>query len=136
MKYGYKYGYLYQAHRPSTGKTHEMHLPNMSGDCFRLFMKTFSERHQGAVMIMDNAGCHHVKWEVGESRPDVRIEYLPAYSPDFNPQERLFGELRKPLRGRFYEDLPEIEETITESLKAYWKDPEKAKKLTGWKWVV
>ena len=88
MKYGYKYSYLFQATQPSTGKTFEMYLPNMSGDCFKLFMEEFAKMYPGQLMIMDNAGCHHVKWEEqNRPFPDVRIEYLPPYSPDFNPQE-------------------------------------------------
>ena len=131
-----KYGYLHQAHQPSTGKTFGMHLPNMSGGCFRLFIKSFAETHPGQMMIMDNAGCHHVKWDDANPMPDISIEHLPPYSPELNPQERFFGKLRKPLKGRFYEYLSEIEEAITESLKEYWKDPEKVKRPTGWEWVV
>lgn len=73
----------------------------MSGDCFKLFMTEFAEQHPGQTMIMDNAGCHHVKWNSDDFPfPDVRIEYLSAYSPDFNPQERVFQEIKKELKGK------------------------------------
>lgn len=135
MKYGYKYHYLYQATQPSTGKTFEMYLPNMSGDCFKLFIKAFAEKHPGQLMIMDNAGCHHVIWEEEDPLPDITIEYLSAYSPDYNPQERMFQEIKKPLKGKVYQDLEPIEEEIDLKLEEFWTDPEKVKSLTNWHWI-
>ena len=126
-----KYGYLFQACQPSTGETFEMFLPNMSGDCFRVFMQEFAAKHPNQTMIMDNAGCHHVKWDE-EIYPDVEIVYLPPYSPDFNPQERLFQEFKKELKGKIFNDLDEIEVVITKKLEYYWRNPRKVSRLTNW----
>lgn len=134
MKYGYSYGYLYQACQPATGRTFELFLPNMSGVCFVLFLTEFARKHPNQLMILDNAGCHHVGWEEG-SFPDVQLAYLPPYSPDFNPQERLFQEIRKPLKGKFFETLEPIEHLITDTLKTYWNDPPKVKQITAWNWI-
>jgi len=135
MKYGYLYNYLYQAIQPSTGKTFEMYLPGMDGDCFKLFISEFAKKHPGQTMIMDNAGCHHVNWDA-EPLPDIKIEYLSAYSPDFNPQERMFQEIRKPTKGKVYKDISEIEQDINPKLKEFWDDPIKVKKLTAWDWII
>ena len=137
MKYGYKYSYLFQATQPSTGKTFEMYLPNMSGDCFKLFMEEFAKMYPGQLMIMDNAGCHHVKWEEqNRPFPDVRIEYLPPYSPDFNPQERMFQEIRKPLKTKVYSETKDIEKDIDLELNTFWNNPDKVKSITAWDWIV
>jgi transposase len=137
MKYGYKYHYLFQAIQPSTGKTFEMYLPNMSGDCFKIFMTQFAQQHPGQMMIMDNAGCHHVKWEDENFPfPDVRIEYLSPYSPDFNPQERIFQEIRKPTKGKVYQDTDQIEVDIDCKLKFFWDNPNEVKSITAWDWII
>jgi len=136
MKYGYDYCYLFQATQPCSGKTFELFLPNMSGECFKLFMNEFAKAHPNQTMIMDNAGCHHVSWAEDENRPAVRIEHLSAYSPDYNPQERMFQELKKPLRGKVFNNTQEIEEVLTEELKVFWEKPEKVKKLTAWSWII
>ena len=137
MKYGYQYHYLFQAIQPSSGKTFEMYLPNMSGDCFKLFMTSFANQYPGQLMIMDNAGCHHVKWEDEDIPfPNVDIEYLPAYSPDFNPQERMFQEIKKPLKGKIYDEIEPIEADIEQQLKLFWDDPNKVKSITAWDWIV
>ena len=133
MKYAYSYYYLFQAIQPATGKTFELFMPNMSGDCFKLFMDKFTEKHPNQTMIMDNAGSHHINWEEDEKKPNVRIEYLSPYSPDYNPQERMFQELKKPLKGKVFQNTPQIEQILKIELEKFWKQPEKVKELTAWK---
>lgn len=135
MKYGYSYGYLYQAVQPSTGRTFELFLPNMDGVCFQIFLRAFAHKHANQTMVLDNAGCHHVSWSAG-SFPAVSLRYLPPYSPDFNPQERLFQEIRKALKGKVFDKLEPIEQLITDTLKTYWNNPNKVKQLTAWNWIT
>jgi len=132
QKYGCKYFYLFQACQPSTGKMFELLLPNMSGACFKAFMKEFAAEHPGQIMIMDNAGCYHVNWDKTEIQPDVEIIYWPPYSPDLNPQERLFQEMKKPLKGKLFLQLEEIEQEIIANLQQLKKHPNLVKKLTNW----
>lgn len=45
------------------------------------------------MLICDNARFHHAKWLsewLGFQKEWLRLEFLPAYSPDFNPIERLW----------------------------------------------
>lgn len=136
MKYGYKYSYLFQATQPKTGRTFEMFLPNMSGVCFKIFMNAFAEEYPGELMIMDNAGSHHVKYEEEEDIPNVEIEYLSPYSPDFNPQERMFQEIRKPLKREIFDDLEPIEKVILNKIKTFDENPQIVKNLTAWDWII
>lgn len=136
MKYGYKYGYLFQATQPSTGHTFEMFLPNMSGLCFKIFMSDFDKMHPNQTMIMDNAGCHHVGWDETEEKPGTKIIFLPPYSPDFNPQERMFQEIKKPLKGKVFHELKPIEDIIIEKVKSFENNSQAVKSLTAWEWIV
>ena len=136
MKYGYKYSYLFQATPPFTGNTFEMLLPNMDGLCFKIFMKGFDKMYPNQTMIMDNAGCHQVGWDETEEKPSTKIVFLPPYSPDFNPQERMFQEIKKPLKGKVFHDLKPIEDIIVEKVKDFENNPQAVKDLTAWKWIV
>ena len=53
----------------------------------------------GAVVVMDNLRAHKVKG-VREAIEAVgaRVEYLPPYSPDFNPIELAWSQLKSHLR--------------------------------------
>jgi hypothetical protein len=50
------------------------------------------------VVIIDNAKYHHAKlhrpWRDAQE-PDFRLDYLPPYSPDLNPIERVWKLVRK-----------------------------------------
>jgi hypothetical protein len=52
-----------------------------------------------SVLVMDNARIHH-GYEILElaDRFGVRIEYLPPYSPDLNPIEEAFSQVKSYIR--------------------------------------
>ena len=58
----------------------------------------------GSIVVMDNASIHHTKGmrELIESF-DCYLEYLPPYSPDFNPIELSFNELKAWIRAHVEE---------------------------------
>lgn len=62
----------------------------------------------GDIIVMDNAPTHHYAGGqiLGEFLQDLNIElvYLPAYSPDFNPVEYVFGKLRTLMKYQFIDE--------------------------------
>lgn len=62
-----------------------------------------------SVLIMDNASFHHSeRIEQMCSEKGVKLVYLPPYSPDLNPIEEFFSELKAFIRRHWqsYEDNP------------------------------
>lgn len=56
-----------------------------------------------SVLVMDNASFHHSeRIEQMCSQAGVKLVYLPPYSPDLNPIEELFAELKAFIR-RYWE---------------------------------
>ena len=53
----------------------------------------------GDIVVMDNLACHKTA-EVARlvEAAGATVRYLPAYSPDLNPIERLFSKLKAALR--------------------------------------
>jgi transposase len=63
-----------------------------------------------SVLIMDNASFHHTdRVEAMCSEAGVKLMYLPPYSPDLNPIEEMFAELKGFIKRnwRIYEDHPD-----------------------------
>ena len=73
----------------------------------------------GHTIIMDNASFHPKKelWKMAE-RYNVRLLFLPSYSPDFNPIEKFWANLKRWLRDflRFYDSL---KDALSERLVRY-----------------
>ena len=60
---------------------------------------------------------------------------LPPYSPELNPAERVFEEVRRRTEGRVYEDLAAKREVVEGYLKQLDADPQRVKGLCGWRWI-
>ena len=68
----------------------------------------------GSVIIMDNASFHnHAVLEMIAQTYGHRILWLPAYSPDKNPIEHLWANMKKWLRN-FSHNYPSIQIAIFE----------------------
>ena len=71
--------------------------------------------HKGDIVIMDNLRSHHVK-KVAEvlEKAEVKLLYLPPYSPDFNPIEKLWSKIKsilRKLKARTIQALPDAIDT-------------------------
>ena len=59
----------------------------------------------GSVIVMDNCATHHnqggLVLEEFLNDLDIELVYMPAYSPDFNPAEYVFGKIRTVMKYRF-----------------------------------
>jgi transposase len=73
----------------------------------------------GDIVVMDNLSCHRapeVERLIRSAGAEVR--YLPAYSPDLNPIERLFSELKARLRSAAARTVDELIEAMGAALRA------------------
>jgi len=75
-----------------------------------------------SVIIMDNASIHRAE----ELRPIIeakncRLEFLPPYSPDFNPIEYSFSVIKSALKGNYQlrsdEDFDQMELKVKQALR-------------------
>jgi transposase len=84
------------------------------------------------VLIWDRAPSHRSRQvrEVG-----VRLIEQPAYSPELNPSERVFEELRRRVEGRVYGDLEKKKAAIEEEIERLAADPERVRSLASWAWI-
>jgi transposase len=87
------------------------------------------------LVIIDNAKYHHAKlhaaWRA-EQEPEFLMSYLPPYSPDLNPIERVWKLTRRLcLHNRYFPALAGVIEAV-EGQFGYWKQPnDSLRKLCG-----
>ena len=72
-----------------------------------------------SVVVMDNASFHHSeRMQALFDAFGVKLVYLPAYSPDLNPIEEFFGELKAFIRRQWFSWV-EDPESFSYSFKAF-----------------
>jgi len=78
------------------------------------------------VVIIDNAKYHHATLHAGWRQlqePDFVLHFLPPYSPELNPVERVWKLLRRLwLHNRFFPSLQELIEIVDAQFKV-WARP-------------
>jgi transposase len=85
------------------------------------------------AVIWDGASAHRAK-AMGQLG-FVRIA-LPAYSPELNPAERVFEEIRREIEGEVYPSLRAKQLAIEQLLRQVRADQARLRQLIGWDWIV
>ncbi len=136
---GYDYGYLYVAINPSSGRAFGLILPSMTVESMSLFIEEFrrwlkenGEAEAETQLILDGAGAQR---SARVSYGLMEKQLLPPYSPELNPVERFFQELRRELKNKVYESYEEVEKAVEGLFKKYLTQPEAVKKLTNFHWL-
>jgi transposase len=80
------------------------------------------------MLICDNARFHHAKWLtewVSNQKEWLRLEFLPAYSPDFNPIERLWRWIKSEyIHNRCWESQAQLRTYLADVLEKLAHKPD------------
>lgn len=85
------------------------------------------------VVITDNAKYHHNKlhaqWRM-EQQPDFELSYLPPYSPELNPIERVWKLTRRLwLHNRYFPILDKVTDAVEAQFASWTKPNESLRRL-------
>ena len=95
VKLGFKNFYLYSAVETKTGEYFTLEIPYVNTNCMNVFLEEMSKQYAGdeIILVMDGAGWHKSKnLQVPEN---IEIILLPPYSPELNPVERFWQNIKK-----------------------------------------
>jgi hypothetical protein len=118
---------FFGAVRPRDGRFAFMICPTMfNAETFSDFLYQLSWYWAGKnmVFVLDNARYHHAnmldRWKA--SNPEIELAYLPPYSPELNPIERVWKLTRKEgTHDRYFNDLDELKMAVVHRF-ARWTD--------------
>jgi len=122
VKPGYTNFYLYSSVSPHTGESFTLLLPWVNTEVMNFYLKALSNEYPNKklMLIMDGAGWHHSKELM--SHENIKIEFLPAYSPELNPVEKLWQWLRRHVcRNRLFCSENELVESLCEGIQKLLK---------------
>lgn len=113
VKLGYKNFYLYGAVNPSSGKHVSLILPSVNTICMNIFLQELAVElgNTKIILVMDGAGWHKSNNLIV---PDnITLAFLPPYSPELNPIERLWLHIKHhTIRNRIYKTLNELQKEL------------------------
>ncbi len=138
MPNGYErqFTYVYGAVSPHDGKFDWMLADKMNTENMSKFLKQIHRRHPDdfIVMILDGASSHRAKDL--DLPPNMHLESLPPYSPELNPQEHIWDELReKEFPNRVFESMEAVISQLKSGLKKLSKQPTVIRSITNWPWI-
>lgn len=122
-KIGYKNFYLYSAVDINKVDDFSLILPNVNSANMKLFLEKLSQAYpeDKLILIMDGVGWHKSK-TVGEYE-NIHIIYLPPYSPELNPIEKLQPYIKsKILTNKIYKTIKDLEDNLCEFYKTLTQD--------------
>jgi len=132
-----EYTYAFAAVSPHDGTLDSLILPDVNAEMMSLFLAEVAARHpdEFVLMLLDKAGWHRAAaLRVPEN---LRLHWLPRYSPQCNPAEHLWDEIReKAFANRVFDSLAAVEDTLCQALATLERDPGRARSLTGFDWIV
>ena len=133
----YSNRYLYTAIDPINGDN--FHIYKIS-DVNRLATNKFLEelkkeyKDYHLIIVWDNAAFHRSK--KFQEDEDLTIIFLPSYSPQLNPVERFFQEMRKVTANRIFENIAIQEELLEKALSDWMLNTTQTKQLCGYDYIV
>ena len=129
--------YLYGAVSPKDGASAFLILPSSDAECFQIFLdalaKKFSRYH--ILLIVDGAGNH----KSGELAipTNVTLARLPAHSPELNPQENIWDEIREKIFKNYAaKSMDEVCEMLVEGSLYIERNPELVKSMTSFPYIA
>ena len=133
----YSNRYLYSAIDPIKGDNfHLIGFNYINSLTTKIFLEELKKRYSNyhLIVIWDRAPFHRKKelYEIEGITP----YFLPSYSPELNPVERFFGEIRKATANRIFKDIVIQEEIISNEVVLWINDRERVKRLCGYSWIL
>ncbi len=132
-----EYTYAFGAVSPHDGVLDTLVLPVVTAAAMSIFLAEVARRHpeEFILMVLDGAGWHRANSLVVPE--NMRLEALPPYSPQLNPMEHLWDEVReKWFANEVFDSLDGVEDRLVEALVALERNQDQVASTTGFDWLI
>lgn len=107
--------YLFGAFSPINGDKFLLEMPNCDAINFQLFLNEFSAQNptEFKIIVLDNGAFHKAKSLIIPE--NIGLIFLPPYSPELNPAEKIWAILKRKFTNKLHKSLEEVSLFITEA---------------------
>ena len=127
-----EYIYAYSALSPQTGDCYSLISPYCNTEAMNEFLQQLSRQYKDyrIILILDKAG-----WHISQSLKlanNIKLLHLNPYSPEQNPVELLWREIRrKYFHNVIFGNLDEVENKLQQALLYYYQHKQDVIKLSN-----
>lgn len=108
---------MFGAFSPINGDRFLLELPFCSAETFQIYLNEFSKQNpqEFKIIVLDNGAFHKAKSLI---IPDnIALIFLPPYSPELNPAERMWQIMKGKFTGKVFASLDSISVFIKEQVR-------------------
>jgi hypothetical protein len=111
--------YLYGAVEPTTGENFFLELPQLNSLTFQLWLDDFGQAFPESynIVVLDNGAFHKAKGVRWPSH--VLPLFLPPYSPELHPMERVWRDLKDKLADLVSQTIEEVSDAVCAIVQGY-----------------
>ena len=111
--------FLFGAFSPITGDKFLLEMPQCNANMFQLFIDEFSKHNPAEfkIIVLDNGAFHKAKSLVIPE--NIALIFLPPYSPELNPAEKMWAMLKRDFTGKLHHTLDELSDFISKTTKKF-----------------
>lgn len=130
-----EYRYAYGAIEPVTGDSFFLVLPYSNTECMNIFLRELSEKFSDDVILLccDGAAWHKSKALIVPE--NIKMFYIPPYTPEMNPIEQIWTEIRKRgFRNEIFATLNRVIDRLCDTIRTL--SPNVIQSITARDWIL
>lgn len=131
-----EYRYAYGAVEPITGDSFFLIMPYSNTDCMTVFLRELSNKYADDIILLvcDGAAWHKSKTLI--IIPDnIELFYLPPATPEMNPIEQIWKEIRKRgFRNEIFATLEKVVDRLCDTICSLTNPT--ISSITGRSWIL
>ena len=132
VQLAYKWAYLFLMVDGLSGLLSWTWLESMKGEEMASALRELRQGSDVGAVVWDGARGHHSDSVREVGTPTI---VLPPYSPELNPAERVFEEIRRWVEGKVYGSIEDKVGAVDVFLRKLRAEPERVRSLAHWAWI-
>lgn len=126
--------WLYGIVEPLTGESFFYEFSHLDTPCFEMFLNLVSDAYPDVLNIiqLDQAPAHCS--QTLEIPENIVLILQPPHSPELNPIERVWQDLKRDFKGKIFRTLDELRAELRETLETI--SPEWLASLTQYPYIM
>jgi putative transposase len=129
-----EYQYAYGAVEPLRGSSFFLVLPYANKECMNLFLTELSKEYPNDVILLV---CDKASWHTSilqEIPLNIKMFFLPPATPEMNPIEQIWKEIRKSFKNEVFKTLDKVLDRLCDAISKLSETT--IMSITGREWIL